>query len=682
MSSNSVSRVGVDVGGTFTDVAAVGEDGVLRIGKQLTSVGVESEAIVEAAAESGVPLTGEGLILAHGTTLVINALLERRGATVALVTTSGFGDVIEIGYGSRPEVFNAKYARHAPLVPPELRFEIDERVSGRGEVLRAPTQEGLEALAAQLAAAAPEAIAVALLNGHVQPENEVAVAEFLTRSLPGIPVTIASDISQRFNEYERFSTAAANAHAAPLVSKYLHSLTNSLESDGFVGEFVVLDSNGGALGVDLASRFPVRILESGPVAGIIAARELAAELDADNVVTFDMGGTTAKTAVIEDGSFPSTDVYWLGEYARGYPLQIPSVDIVEVGAGGGSIAWIDDGGRLRVGPRSASAWPGPACYGRGGTEPTVTDANLYCGRLPSGHFPEGLEMDRDAAARAIESVAARAGIPPIRLALGVLRLADISMAAAVRRQTLERGRDPRDFLLVASGGAGPMHACSVAAEVGIREVLVPMHPGHFSAIGMLQADLRFDRTQQVLRPLSRLPESEYRTIVAGLAQTVRELLAKSAFTSEVSFTYHLTLRYEGQPDSLVVALPDGPDRVGDIREARTLFEKEYSRRYGGFDSQTEIEVVDIQVQGARRLPRPTIERPVLGSSGEQTVLESYFGLEERPVLTTVVDRAALEAGVTVAGPCIIHEHGSTTVVPPDCSAVLLEDGNIKIRVGA
>jgi N-methylhydantoinase A len=682
MSSKSAARVGVDVGGTFTDVAAVGEDGVLRIGKRLTSVGVESEAIVEAAAESGVPLTGEGLILAHGTTLVINALLERRGAKVALVTTQGFGDVLEIGYGSRPEVFNAKYARHAPLVPRDLRFEIDERVSGQGEVLRRPTQGSLDVLVGELADAAPEAIAVAFLNAHVQPENELAVAAFLKKSFPGISVTIASDISQRSNEYERSSTAAANAHAAPLVSNYLHRLTGSLESGGFVGEFVVLDSNGGALDVNLASRFPVRILESGPVAGIIAARELAVAMGAGNVVTFDMGGTTAKSAVIEEGSFPSTDVYWLGEYARGYPLQVPSVDIVEVGAGGGSIAWLDDGGRLRVGPRSANAWPGPACYGRGGTEPTITDANLYCGRLPSGHFPLGLEMDGDAAARAIEALASRAGIPPVRLALGVLRLADLSMAAAVRRQTLERGRDPRDFLLVASGGAGPMHACAVAAEVGIREVLIPMHPGHFSAIGMLQADLRFERTRQLLRPLHRLSESEYRTIVADLAQTVSELLAKSEFTSEVTFAYYLTLRYEGQPHSLVITLPAAPDGVGDIREARALFEKEYSRRYGGFDSQTDVEVVEVQVQGARRLPRPTIERPAVGSGGERSDLQSYFGLAESPVPTTVVDRAALEVGVALKGPCIIHEHGSTTVVPPSCSAVLLEDGNIKIRVGA
>jgi N-methylhydantoinase A len=681
MTKKSAARIGVDVGGTFTDVAAVGEDGVLRIGKQLTSVGDESEAIVKAAAESGVPLTGPGVILAHGTTLVINALLERRGARVALVATRGFADILELGYGSRPETFNAKYSRDAPLVPTELRFEISERVTGAGEVIERPSGTELDRLAREVAAADPKAIAVAFLNAHVDPANETLVADYLARRFPAIPVTWSSAISQRSKEYERFATSAANAHVLPVVKNYLGALTDSLESGGFTGEFVVLDSNGGALDVDLAARFPVRIIESGPVAGVVAARELAVELGVENVVTFDMGGTTAKSSVIENGEFPSTDVYWVGQYARGYPLQIPSVDIVEVGAGGGSIAWLDEGDRLRLGPRSASSWPGPACYGRGGTEPTVTDANLFCGRLPNDHFPDGLQMDREAASRAISRLAGRVGMPPVRLALGMLRLADISMAAAVRRQTLERGRDPRDFLLVASGGAGPMHACAVAAEVGIGEVLVPIHPGHFSAIGMLQADLRFERTRRILRPLASLDRAAFGSAVDELSHGVGKLLTASGTLDDVVFSYRVTLRYEGQFHSLSIALPSGKDGHGDIEAVQALFEKEYARRYGDYDRQTEIELVELQVQGARRLARPRIE-PERGTADRtDAVIFAYFGLDEEPVPTSVVQRSAVLPGDALKGPCVVCETGATTVVPPGWHARVDERGNIKIRLG-
>ena len=681
MTNNSAARIGVDVGGTFTDVAAVGEDGVLRIGKQLTSVGDESEAIVKAATESGVPLTGPGVILAHGTTLVINALLERRGARVALVTTKGFADVLELGYGSRPETFNAKYSREAPLVPRELRFQVGERVTGAGEVVERPAEADLERLASELEAAAPEAIAVAFLNSHIDPANETFVADYLARRFPAIPVTWSSAISQRSKEYERFATAAANAHVLPVVKNYLGSLTDSLRSSGFTGEFVVLDSNGGALDVDLAARFPVRVIESGPVAGVVAARELAVDLGVENVVTFDMGGTTAKSSVIENGEFPSTDVYWVGQYARGYPLQIPSVDIIEVGAGGGSIAWLDEGERLRLGPRSASSWPGPACYGRGGTEPTVTDANLFCGRLPNDHFPDGLRMDRDAAAEAIGRLAEAVGIPPVRLALGILRLADISMAATVRRQTLERGRDPRDFLLVASGGAGPMHACAVAAEVGIREVLIPIHPGHFSAFGMLQADLRFERTRRILQPLASLDRAAFDAAVDELSREVGELLTASGSPDDVVFSYRVMLRYEGQFHSLSIALPHGKDGHGDVEAAQALFEKEYARRYGDYDRQTDIELVDLQVQGARRLARPRIEPERGDAERTDGVISTYFGLDEEPVSTSVVQRSALRPGDEIEGPSVVCESGSTTVVPPGWHGRVDESGNIRLRLG-
>jgi len=663
-------------------VAAVGPDGAIHLGKRLTSVGAENEAAVAAAVESGVRWDSE-TILAHGTTLVINALLERRVARTALVCTEGFVDIHELATDSRPEPYCLTYRREAPLVPREMRFEVAERTAADGSILRRPTDAEFDALIAQLRRVAPEAIAIACLNSHVQPANERELRQRLELALPGVPISLSSDISQSPREYQRFTTAAANAAVSPLMRNYLSDLETGVRAAGFCGDLVVLDSNGGAQGLGVAMNFPLRTVESGPVSGALAARNLAISHGIENAVTFDMGGTTAKSCLIESGRFLSTDLYWIGGYSRGFPTQVPCIDILEVGAGGGSIAWLENDTRLRVGPRSASSTPGPACYGRGGTEPTVTDANLYCGRMPQTHLSGSLQLDSDAAARALSGIARRAGLDARRIALGTLHLAVLSMARTVRRQTLERGRDPRDYWLIASGGAGPMHACEVAREVGVRHVAIPMHPGHFSAIGMLSADLRFERTWSI----GHLLESLDRRVILDAMDRIRGELAQTlsgvgASESDIRFEYSLMMRYAGQEHTVRIPAPFPAIEVPDDFRARfgAAFAQEYQRRYGHADALSRIDVVQIELVGRRALPQSRIVPSIKPLSELPASTRAWFGLDDVPVDTPVIDRATLDPGATFQGPTIVCEEGATSVIPPRSHVRVLYDRTMLVTL--
>ena len=669
------TRIGIDIGGTFTDAASVGPDGVVRIGKQLTSAGEEHRGAVQAACDTGLD-TNPDAVLAHGTTLVINALLERHVARVALVTTRGFADTHELAIDSRPEPYCLRYRRAPVLVPQDMRFEIDERLTANGASLRRPSNEDIQSLVDALSGVKPAAIAVAFVNSYVDPSNELLVGDALKAAFPDVPVTLSSDISQKPREYQRFTTAAANASVAPLMRAYLGKLNDSVRGAGFSGDLVVLDSNGGAQSLDVAMEFPIRSIESGPVAGALASLNLAVAHGIDHAVTFDMGGTTAKSCLIEHGRFFSTDLYWIGGYSRGFPTQIPCIDIIEVGAGGGSIAWLEDGARLRVGPRSAGASPGPACYGQGGTEPTVTDANLFCGRLPAAEISGDLSLDKNAAEQSLQRLASEIGLEPLRLSLGVLQIAVLSMAGAVRRQTLELGHDPRDFWLIASGGAGPMHACDVAREVGIRHVAVPLHPGHLSAIGMLSADLRFEGTRAVDRLLSELSPQFLLEAMDGIrGELMSALGGVGASESDVVFHYLLLIRYVGQEHTLKIRAPvDGIEVPPDFREKFSeAFVAEYKRRFGHANPLAETEVVHLELVGRRSLPRPQFLTGEYKPKIRKSTGLAYFGLDETAVETVVLDRRSLSPGDRLAGPSIVCEEGSTFVMPPGTEAVVLED---------
>ena len=668
-------RIGVDIGGTFTDVAAVGPDGATHLGKRLTTMGAENEAAVAAAIDSGVPWTPD-TILAHGTTLVINALLERRVARTALVCTIGFADIHELATDSRPEPYCLTYRRDPPLIPKDMRFEINERAAADGQILQQPSEEELETLAEELRAVDPEAIGIAFLNSYMQPANERLVRDWLEKIFPDVPICLSSDISQNPREYQRFTTAAANAAVSPLMCNYLSQLESGIESAGFSGDLVVLDSNGGAQSVGVAMAFPLRTIESGPVACALASRNLAISHGAENAVSFDMGGTTAKSSLVEKGRFLSTDLYWVGGYSRGFPTQVPCIDILEVGAGGGSIAWLENNTRLRVGPISAGSSPGPACYGLGGTKPTVTDANVFCGRLPQTHLSGSLKLDRDAAARALSDLAKKAGLDAMRVALGALHIAVLSMASTVRRQTLERGRDPREFLLIASGGAGPMHACDVAREVGIRNVAIPMHPGHFSAIGMLSADLRFERTWSIGKVLDEVTREtlieSMQKIQTGL---VEALSGVGASESDIRFEYALLLRYVGQEHTVKIPAPvEGIEVPEDFCERfSTAFAEEYSTRFGHADKLSKVEVMQLELVGRRALPHPKIVPSTTMGPAIPESTSACFGLDGPPIETPVLDRATLAAGQTLSGPVIVCEEGATSVIPPHSKARVLDD---------
>jgi N-methylhydantoinase A len=564
-----------------------------------------------------------------------------------------------------------------------MRFEVNERTFADGAVGRTPTAAELDDLVRRLSDAGVEAVAVGFLHAYVNADMERLVSRHLSRALPTVPICISSDFSRQWREFERFTTAAANAYVAPVVERYLDRLTSGLGNDGAGSNFVVLDSSGGAMTVETARAFPVRAVESGPVAGVIGARQLAHDLGIDNLVSLDMGGTTAKSALIANGDFATKDLYWIGGEAYGFPLQVGTVDIIEVGMGGGSIAWLDPSGRLRVGPRSAGSDPGPACYGLGGTEATLTDANLFCGRIDATHFSPSFHLDIDAAVHAIERLAARAQMSPERLALGVIRLATMEVASTVRRQTLERGNDPREYTLLASGGAGPMHVCAVAKEVGIRQVLVPRFPGHYSALGMLKANLRLEHQEVFLGLLPRLEPERLKASLAGAAERVSAKLrfGDQAPAGSIRYSYELALRFRGQEHALWISAPsqglDVPEHIGEYFGAG--FRAEYLRRYGHVDDDIDVETVELRLVGERILPSVSIDYEEADDGESVTVMSIWDDTPSR-VETPIVSRASLASGSRLVGPAIIREIGATTVVPPDTHVEVLGEGALAITV--
>jgi N-methylhydantoinase A len=666
-------RMGIDIGGTFTDVAVVGADGELRIGKVLTTPGRETVGVLAAVDASKVSLA-EINVLAHGTTLVINSLIQRHGARTALVTTEGFADVHEIGRGNRPEISNLFYQRDPVLVPRELRLELAERTRADGTVKRVPTEDELAELVARLRALEIEACAVAFLNAYANPANEELVAAHLAEALPGVFVTRATALSRQWREYERTTTAAANAYVGPALRSYADALDQALAERGFTGDFVFLASNGGAMSAASVAEMPVRVVESGPAGGAVGAQSLARELGIENVVTLDIGGTTAKSCLIEAGRFGMAEVFWVGGAKRGLPLQVPTIDVLEVGAGGGSVVWVGPGGNLRVGPRSAGAQPGPACYGLGGSELTVTDANVFCGRLSPRYFEGAIDIYPELADIAVRRLSNQLGVEPARLALGVLEISAAAMGAAVRRQTLERGRVPADFALVAYGGGGPLHACDIAADVGIRTVLVPPAPGVFSSLGMLGIDVMLERRTVLSVDVEDLDPAALRVILHGLADDLEAAIGDIGHGG-LRMEYGLELRYRGQEHTLLVPvqLPDGaPDlHVPDDIAVQLVerFEKAYLARFGYLDPLSTIEVIEVEVVAERPLPAAVSHWHTSAlQPGEESEAQVLFRGQEGPITTRVVPRGAIPPGGEIPGPAVIYELGATTVVPPHAVA--------------
>jgi N-methylhydantoinase A len=660
--------VAVDIGGTFTDLVGYDHDSRRVIyTKSATTYDNFVEGIFDCYGKANLT-PAQTNFLNHGTTLVINAYIQRRGAKAALVTTSGFRDVLEIARGNRPDPFDLHYKRDEPLIPRDLRFEVSERIDTHGKIIAPLDLKALDRAAAELRKQKVEAVAVFFLNSYVNPVHEEIAARRLREKLPGVYVVHSTELTREWYEFERTSTVAAAAFVGPQVNTYIRRLEDDMQARGFDGSLFMMGSNGGLLSVERSCRQPVSLVESGPIGGCIGAGAYAEALGFKNVVAFDMGGTTAKCALVENGRFNVESIYYAGGYVRGFPIKSSVIDIVEVGSGGGSIAWLDSQNRLHVGPRSAGSTPGPVCYRRGGIEATVTDANLVLGSLNPNRFLGGeIKLDTDAATRAIRALTKPLGYEGTdgvaRLADGILSIATVIMAGAIRQVSVEHGLDPRDFVLFSYGGGGPLHASALARELSIPMVVVPPAPGNFSAIGMLLADARIDLSETFTGVLSPESVPAVKDAFAEMEQQAAASLAEEFGADEVFFERRIEMRYLGQRHNIKVPVAD----IGDLAGIRHSFENEYRRRYGHADAKIPAELQALHLSAFARQRRPDLASlpQIGGGSDTPTRRPVYFGARKGFVEACVFDRGTLKPGFAAAGPAVIEEYGSTTLVGPD-----------------
>jgi N-methylhydantoinase A len=664
--------VAIDIGGTFTDLVCIDANGELRRAKADSTPEALEVAVLEVLARSGVDPASVDSFL-HGSTVVINAITERSGARTALVTTRGFSDVLEIARANRPDLYNLRYAKPEPFVPRHLRLEVTERVSYRGDVLTPLHESELAGVAQQLRDLEVDAVAVSFLHAWIRPQHEARVALVLREMLPGVKVVASHEVSRQWREYERSNTAVLSAYVQPVVATYLAALATGLESVGVDAQLYAMQSAGGVCSFDRALRAPITMLESGPVAGVTAAAALGRQLGIRRLLTLDIGGTTAKTSAVIDGAVPVNTLHYIGKtpHFAGYPVQVPVVDIVEIGTGGGSIAEVDAAGGLHVGPRSAGAVPGPACYGKGGEHATVTDANILTGRLDAEYFLGGaVELETDAASRAMARVADGLGVATEEAARGVLRFAVAQMANALRLVTLRRGHDPRDFTLVAFGGNGPLHAALLARELGITRVVIPPGPGHFSAFGMLEGSMTAQAVQTFVGPLAS-------TDIAALLQRVERDAQAELSEPATSVQRYLELRYQGQEHTLEIPVPATGDLLaGLVEEFNHRSEREYA-----FSLDAPLEVVAARVELAvQGIAVPWVaddndDVPRHPTGTRVVDFDRHGGLLE----SVVRDRRSLTVGEVVAGPCVIEEAASTTLVLPGQTVRRDEHGNLVLE---
>ncbi len=675
-----MSIVAVDIGGTFTDLVAIDRaTGRLSFAKTLSTPPHFEQGLLNALREASIqPASIEAL--RHGTTVVINALLERKGAKTALITTEGFRDLLEIGRGNRAQAFNVLYRRLPPFVPRSLRFEVKERIGANGDIVEPLDTAGLDTIIDQIKAEGIEAVAISFLHAWRNPAHEQAVGDYV-RARTGCFVSCSHEISREFREFERTSTAVLNAFVGPVVDAYLAGLRGQLEAAGASTPLLLMGSNGGVLSEAESRERPLLLVESGPVGGAAGAIAVGERIGEPNLIAFDMGGTTAKAVLIENGEAAVTPLYWVAGYERGYPVQAAVLDIVEVGTGGGSIAYLDPIGALQVGPTSAGAMPGPACYGRGGTQPTVTDVNLLLGRLDADTFLGGtMPLSVPAATAAFAELSARTGRSIEHLAAGILQVSAVHMATAVRQVTIQRGHDPRDFAMLAFGGAGPLHAVDIAREVGVRRVIIPQHPGHFSAFGMLYADFRYDLVETVVTPIASVDMADLAARFGRLeAEGASRVNALGLPVESIRFVRYVEMRYRRQEYTVKFGLPASVDS----REALSaLFLDAYKRRYGHASKDLDIELVTLRLVTAGRTDQPQPEQTAhtSGAVAQPRQRDVWFQGTGRTTCR-VWKRADLAAGTEIHGPALIEENASTTVITPGDVARIDEFGNIIIDLG-
>jgi N-methylhydantoinase A len=675
-------RIAVDIGGTFTDLVAVDDDGKVSRSKSLTTPDDFARGIQDCLRGANIDVAGADFFV-HGSTVTINAVLERKGARTGLITTKGFRDVYEIGRGNRPEGYNLFFKRPVPLVPRDLRFEVEERLYATGEVFKPLDEESAKATIGALKATGVESVAVCLLHAYANAAHEQRLGELLRQQFPQAYISLSHEILREFREYERTSTTVLNSYVGPIVSRYLVSLERMLSTGGFRGTFRVMQSNGGVMSAETAKRMPVTMMESGPVAGVIAAARLGQSLDCRHIISFDMGGTTAKSSLIKDFHPEVTSSYYVGGYVSGQPMMLPVVDIVEVGNGGGSIAWIDPAGGLKVGPQSAGAAPGPACYGKGGTEPTVTDANLITGRIDPEYFlGSGVRLQRDKAVQAVtEKIAKPLDLSLEEAALGILTIANFNMSLSVRAVSVEKGYDPRDCVLVPSGGGGALHAIAIARELSVPRVIIPPMPAHFSALGMLLADLKHDYVQTYVRELAETSGTQIAGAFSLLEKSAFEILAEEGARAEdIVVRRFLDMRYRGQEYTLPVPITEDLRSLVDFSEIRARFDQLHQEHYGHSAPQEPVMIVNLRLSALGKTDDrlPLASPPLQGERAARGHRAVIF--ETTSIDTPVYLRSGLKESDSLDGPAVIEEIGATILVYPGDKMQVNEFGHLVIEV--
>lgn len=690
-------RVGIDIGGTFTDIVFLDAEGRLHTKKISSSVDDYARAIIrgldEVFRERGLANADVAEVL-HGTTVASNAILELKGARTGLITTKGFRDVLEIRRIRMPRLYDLTWEKPAPLVERYLRAEVDERMNARGEVQRPLDPAEVERVLDRLVGERIEVLAVCLIHSYANPTHEEQIREVVARRAPELLTSVSADVLPEIREYERTSTTVINAYVMPIVRQYLATLRTGLDEIGVKAPLLIMQSNGGLMTDAAAAAKPMHIIESGPAAGVVGAQVLARRLGLGKIITFDMGGTTAKASIVEDGEVSRATEYQVGGgimagsrllTGAGYLLRVPAIDLAEVGAGGGSLVWIDPGGALQVGPRSAGASPGPLCYDLGGTEPTITDANLILGYLNPRQLAGGAVKLNAARAHEVfeDKVARPLGLPLAEAAHGAHLIAASNMMRAIRAVSSERGRDPREYALFAFGGNGPLFATGMAQQLEIRRVVVPPAPGLFSSFGLLYADVEHHYVRTWRRLATEIDPAALGDVFRRMEDEATQQLAAEGFTGPAVRIRRLAdCRYQGQSFELTVPVASDAVDAGTVAALAEAFGQEHERTYGHRAGAAEpVEIVSLRVvaQGIPDRPRVPerlrLDRPgTAGGSASRRVYFGDLGWRETPIL----DRPDLAE--PRVGPCIVEEYDATCVVPPGARAALDASGNIVVEL--
>lgn len=677
-------RVATDIGGTFTDLVYVDEKGHIGVSKSHTTPPYFEQGVINVLEKSGIDQTSIKTFI-HGTTVIINALTERKGVKTGLITTKGFRDVLEIGRGNRPDLFNVRYHKPAPFVSRYLRQEVEERLNYKGEVLKPLNKEEVKEIISFFKKEGVEAIGVSYLHSYVNPVHEQETIEFIKEIWPEVFVTASYEVTKEWREYERTNTTVLNAYVKPIATSYVNKLHDKLIEKQTDSNNYIMQSNGGTTTFEQAKELPINMVESGPVAGIYGAAVLGEIIGEKNIIAFDIGGTTAKCSLIEKGEVKVSTDYYIERDNRhaGFPIKTPVVDIVEIGNGGGSIAWIDDAGSLKVGPHSAGALPGPVAYGQGGTEPTTTDANLLTGRLSPKNFDYEVNMEK--VSEAIKATISNYfNISVEDGALGIIRIANSNMLNALKLISIRKGYNPREFTLVAFGGGGSMHAPALAKELGVKKVVVPLASPVFSAWGMLMTDLRHDYIQTQIKRLSEVDVTSLNQTWDTLENQAYNQFEQEALQKEsVLFTRFLDMRYLGQEHTVKVPVPNGNWDEKTLEEIIGRFHQLHEKNYTFKLEHADTEIVNLHLTAFGQVKKPTLEKNIVTGELDNALKEVrpvYFE-QEGWVDTTIYDREKIPTMQKINGPAIVEEKASVTVIYKGQSLQVDEYGNLIIDTG-